>query len=75
MKARASKDNSIYASILSKAKEGASKKEMAEALSISDQQLRRLTAELADRGMLRPDAKKRVFVTTEKGYLFLKTAN
>jgi predicted transcriptional regulator len=62
----------IYVSILSIAKEGASKKEIAEALSISYQQLRRITAELVDRGMLRIDAKKYVFVTTDKGHLFLK---
>jgi predicted transcriptional regulator len=62
----------IYVSILSIAKEGASKKEIAEALSISYQQLRRVTAELVDRGMLRIDAKKYVFVTTDKGHIFLK---
>ncbi len=70
MKAQTSKNNNIYASILSIAREGASKKEIAEALSISDQQLRRLTAELVDRGMLRLNAKG-ILVTTDKGHVFL----
>lgn len=71
MKAQTNK-NDIYASILLIAKESASKKEIAEALSMSDQQLRRLTAELVDRGMLRLDAKKRTFLTTDKGHVFLQ---
>lgn len=72
MKAQASKNDDIYASILSIAKEGASKKEIAEALSMSYQQLRRLTAELVDRGMLRLDTKKGVLFTTDKGHIFLQ---
>lgn len=62
----------IYASILSFAREGVSKKDIAEALSISHQQLRRLAAELVDQGMLHLDVKKRVFVTTDKGHVFLQ---
>ena len=62
----------IYASILSIAKEGASKKQIAQALSISNIQLRRLTAELVDRGMLRIDLKKHIFLTTDKGHIFLQ---
>jgi predicted transcriptional regulator len=72
MKVQINKNNNIYASILSLAKEGASKKEIAEALSMSDQQLRRLTAELVDKGMLRLDAKKGIFLTTDKGHVFLQ---
>jgi predicted transcriptional regulator len=71
MKAQASKNDDIYASILSVAKEGASKKEIAESLSMSYQQLRRLTAELVDRGMLRLDAEG-IFLTTDKGHVFLQ---
>jgi predicted transcriptional regulator len=63
--------NDTYTSILSIAKQGASKKELAESLSMSEQQLRRLTAELVDQGMLRLDA-NRVFVTTDKGHIFLQ---
>jgi predicted transcriptional regulator len=62
---------SIYASLLLIAKEGASKKEVAKTLSISNQQLRRLTAELVDKGMLRLDAKGKL-VTTDKGHIFLQ---
>jgi predicted transcriptional regulator len=72
MKVQINKNNNIYASILSLAKEGASKKEIAEALSMSDQQLRRLTAELVDKDMLRLDAKKGIFLTTDKGHVFLQ---
>jgi predicted transcriptional regulator len=71
MKAQTNK-NDICASMLLIAKEGESKKEIAEALSMSDQQLRRLTAELVDRGMLRLDAKKGIFLTTDKGHFFLQ---
>lgn len=63
--------NDIYTSILLIAKEGASKKEIADSLSISDPQLRRLTAELVDKGMLRQDI-NRLFVTTDKGHIFLQ---
>jgi predicted transcriptional regulator len=73
MTAEIDKNDDIYASILSFAREGASKKDLAEALSISYQQLRRLAAELVDRRMLRLDAKKRVFVTTDKGHAFLQS--
>jgi predicted transcriptional regulator len=57
---------------LSFSKEGASKKDIAEEISISHQQLRRLAAELVDQGMLRLDVEKRVFVTTDKGHIFLE---
>ncbi|MEW6604770.1 MAG: winged helix-turn-helix domain-containing protein [Thermoproteota archaeon] len=70
MRAQTNK-NDIYTSILSMAKESASKKEIAKALSISNQQLRRLTAELVDRGMLRLD-EKGMLVTTDKGHVFLQ---
>lgn len=72
MTAQTKNNDDINASILSVAKEGASRKEIAQALSMSYQQLRRLTAELVDRGMLRMDVKKRVFVTTDKGHVFLQ---
>lgn len=70
MRAQTNK-NDIYGSILLMAKECASKKEIAKALSMSDQQLRRLTAELVDRGMLRLD-EKGMLVTTHKGHVFLQ---
>jgi len=72
MKDQTSKKNNIYESILSIAKEGASKKEISKALSMSDQQLRRLTAELVDRGMLRLDVKNGILLTTDKGHVFLQ---
>jgi predicted transcriptional regulator len=75
MKSKTNKDdhdNDIYASILSVAKEGASKKEIAKALFLSYQQLNRLTAELVDRGMLHLDIEKRILVTTDKGRIFLQ---
>lgn len=61
---------SIYAFILLITKEGASKKEVAKTLSISNPQ-RRLTAGLVDKVMVRMDAIGRL-VTTDKGHIFLK---
>jgi predicted transcriptional regulator len=72
MKTKTGKNDYIYASILSMAKEGASKKEIAKALPMSDQQLRRLTAELVDKGLLRLDTKKGVLFSTDKGHVFLQ---
>jgi DNA-binding transcriptional regulator LsrR (DeoR family) len=49
MTAHVSRNNDdLYAAILSFSKEGASKKDIAEELSISHQQLRRLAAELVE---------------------------
>lgn len=69
MKDQTNKDSNIYASILFVAKEGASKKEIAEALSMSHPQLRLLSSELVDRGVLRLDAKKGKLFTTDKSGL------
>lgn len=72
MTSQADNNDDTFASILSIAKEGASKKQIAQTLSISNQQLRRLTAELVDRGMLHMDLKTQIFVTTDKGHIFLQ---
>ena len=68
-------DRSTYASILSMAKNGANKSDLARSLSLSTQQLRRLTAELVDKGFLRVDSKSRLLMTTDKGLVFLRTGN
>lgn len=72
VKAPINENDDLYASILSISKEGASRKTIAESLSISYPQLRRLTAELVDKGMLHMDVKKRIFITTDKGLIFLQ---
>jgi len=63
--------NEIHISILDLAKGGISKREISETLSISDQQLRRLTAELVDRGLLHLDTTG-ILITTDKGLIFCK---
>ena len=65
-------DKDAYVSVLSLAKNGASKADIAKALSMSTQQLRRLTAELVDKGFLRVDSKSRLLMTTDKGVAFLR---
>jgi predicted transcriptional regulator len=58
--------------ILTLAKSGETKKKLAEAVSMSEPQFRRYMAAIVDRGLLRFDAQKRMWVTTEKGYAFLE---
>jgi hypothetical protein len=61
----------IAKSMLSLAKEGISKTELKARLGLSNQQLRRRSAELVDIGLLRLDQKRRVLVTSAKGLMFL----
>lgn len=65
-------ETALYIKILSLAKEGATKKQVADALSISYAQLRRHTSALVDMRLLHYDEKRRVLITTEKGHIFLK---
>lgn len=67
-------ETALYIKILSLAKEGATKKGIADALSISYAQLRRHTSALVDMRLLHYDEKRRVLITTEKGHIFLKQA-
>lgn len=65
-------ETALYIKILSLAREGATKKQVADALSISYTQLRRHTSALVDMRLLHYDEKRRVLITTEKGHIFLK---
>ena len=70
-------DDSIFIKILEKCRSGATKEELINTiplLSHSNLQFRRSTAELVDRRLLNYDEKQHVFITTDKGILFLKSA-
>jgi predicted transcriptional regulator len=69
------KNVNITARILMLCKEGTSKEELVNQLALSNQQLRRHTAELVDQGLLHLDLDKRKLVTTEKGLIFLNSQN
>jgi predicted ArsR family transcriptional regulator len=69
------KDGDITVRILTLCKESVSKEELVNKLSLSNQQLRRHTAELVDQGLLHLDPDKRILVTTEKGLIFLDSRN
>ncbi len=70
-------DDSIFIKILEKCSSGATKEELRNTiplLSHSNLQFRRSTAELVDRRLLNYDEEQHVFITTDKGILFLKRA-
>jgi predicted transcriptional regulator len=60
--------------ILSLARTGATKKRLAVAVSMSESQFRRYMAAIVDRGLLRFDWQRRLWITTDKGYAFLEAA-
>jgi predicted transcriptional regulator len=63
---------SVMVSILEAAVRGATKKRMMDEISpLSDEELRRISAELVDRGLLRYIEPEGVYVTTDKGHVFL----
>lgn len=68
---------SLFFKILEQCKNGATKKELTNSiplLSRSNLQFRRSTAELVDRRLLNYNEKQHVFVTTDRGILFLNKA-
>jgi hypothetical protein len=58
--------------MLSLARFGVSKKEMAETIALPASQFGRHMAALVDMRLLRFDAQKRMWVTTDKGYAYLE---
>lgn len=69
--------SSIFIDLLEKCKNGATKRDLIATtplLSLSNAQFRRSTAELVDRRLLHYDERRRVFITTDKGILFLNRA-
>jgi predicted transcriptional regulator len=74
---KANKESSILIRILERCKNGATKGELINTISLlshSNLQFRRSTAELVDRRLLNYDEKQHVFITTDKGILFLNSA-
>ena len=70
-------ESSLFFKILEKCKNGATKEELKSTiplLSHSNPQFRRTTAELVDRRLLNYNERRHVFVTTDRGILFLNKA-
>jgi predicted transcriptional regulator len=62
---------SIIVQILGMCKEGAAKSEIKSKLLLSNSQLRRISAELVDKGLLQFN-EPGIYITTDKGYEFLR---
>lgn len=62
--------STIMADILKVCKNGCTKEKIIEETNLSHDQLRRITAEIVDKGFLRY-LEHQVYITTDKGYIFL----
>jgi predicted transcriptional regulator len=70
-------ESSIFINILEKCRDGATKKDLINTIPLmsnSNLQLRRSTAELVYRRLLSYNRKQHIFVTTDRGILFLSKA-
>ncbi|MFB5600052.1 MAG: CBS domain-containing protein [Nitrososphaeraceae archaeon] len=67
--------NEVFIDLLKLAKNGISNKKIQEKLSISHQQVRRYTAELVDKGLLRNYMSNREYILTDKGKNLLQDLN
>jgi predicted transcriptional regulator len=70
---RRTPDHKVLVRILKLARKGEAKERIAEIVSLPDTQFRRNMAALVDRGLLKYDRRRRVWITTDKGYRFLKS--
>jgi predicted transcriptional regulator len=61
----------ITADILKICKNGCTKERIIEKTHLSHEQLTRITAEIVDKGYLRYIEYQQVYITTDKGYIFL----
>lgn len=61
----------ITANILKACKNGCTKEKIIEQTHLSHDQLRRITAEIVDKGFLRYIDHQQIYITTDKGYIFL----
>jgi predicted transcriptional regulator len=61
----------ITANILKVCKNGCTKEKIIEQTHLSHDQLRRITAEIVDKGFLRYIDHQQIYITTDKGYIFL----
>jgi predicted transcriptional regulator len=65
--------STIINDILKVCKNGCTKEEIIKETRLSHEQLRRITAEIVDKGLLRYIEHQGVYITTDKGYIFLDT--
>lgn len=65
--------STIMADILKVCKNGCTKEKIIEETHLSHDQLRRITAEIVDKGFLRYIEHQQVYITTDKGYIFLNS--
>jgi predicted transcriptional regulator len=63
----------VIASLLEVTKNGATKAKMRSTISVAPTQLRKILAELMDKGFLHFVETQQLYITTHKGYLFLNT--
>jgi predicted transcriptional regulator len=63
----------IMDDILKVCKNGCTKEKIIEETHLSHDQLRRITAEIVDKGFLRYIEHQQVYITTDKGYIFLNS--
>ena len=68
---RAQTKDSVIAKILELSRHGATTTKLTHDLSMTYRQLRRIMAELVDRGFLRFTFTNQGYITTQKGYIFL----
>lgn len=61
----------ITADILKVCKNGCTKEKILEQTHLSHDQLRRISAEIVDKGFLRYIDHQQIYITTDKGYIFL----
>jgi predicted transcriptional regulator len=61
----------ITADILKVCKNGCTKEKIIEQTHLSRDQLRRISAEIVDKGFLRYIDHQQIYITTDKGYIFL----
>ena len=61
----------ITANILKVCKNGCTKEKIIEQTHLSHDQLRRISAEIVDKGFLRYIDHQQIYITTDKGYIFL----
>jgi predicted transcriptional regulator len=65
----------IMADILKVCKNGCTKEKIIEETHLSHDQLRRITAEMTDKEFLQYIEHQEVYITTDKGYIFLNSSD
>lgn len=65
----------MMADILKVCKNGCTKEKIIDEMHLSHDQLRRITAEMVDKEFLQYIERQRVYITTDKGYIFLNSSD